>query len=1068
MITLNELLKKENLKNYLSEKDRETFEKQAKELREITKLNLNLRCSDTHMLQTYLLGTSDMKPDDVFHLMDKPDKIMEYWGKMYDDLKNRPFGADAARYIGQFEKKALTKLSEYKLPDIEIKTLADFEKVAESVYYLRGLSIDMSQDTESYTTSAQKSPEIYNAFMEGAGGSESFTMYQNKLAAIGQSFFGNMQTVMNPGVSNFRRAVAFNNIRNEWNADLHGKKLGDIPAVKSMYYEFIDTVKGMDQFDTDAAIEEMESKSDELMEFMVQGRPENELPYIDDIKKTIEQKKLETADTYESKGYINETQIIPVGQYADAFQKPFNSVTELTAEEQNKLASIYASTVGVYLESPFVSGVLSDKGIKAYDIVRYKGQSVTEYIGDKYDALSEEDKERAMKIETAKLIALHTDDVTIDTFRFDKELNMSAGMPFRMNQFGMTYSKKGKLAVNVQEDGFGNVSESCELIDEAFAPKKICLSENEKGRYYSDKKYSMKAALKEAFEETLKEASLCVAKAPDRTEEQKLAKAQLAEDYEVLKDALKISDEKLSEITKDLASVNRFQYAFSPSAFFGENKKYHKNSYPDMLDYLDIPAETKSLLAKSELFDKVALTLASEVMAVTTKQQRYREAGIPEGVSQSRHQEALGNIAALIGEPELVSETKRVPEKVDDKIVYGTFVVEPEGKKIYDEAKDNIFLDKNNNPLKQPEAMKQLAAMQVLDYISGSQLYGMEDLTFRTDKNDPQKITGIVRHAPGNCFGLYDPDDPNRRSTITHSTCPSLENMKVIPEKTAEFVKGITKEKIELALAGMGMKPAQVEACWTRTQNLQKMLNNPSAQIKDGQIKIVKDDEWKDIDFTRLYVNENAYQKGREHCENMDLQMDEGACPNIFGRAKEVRSQAKEIVHTMERHVKSPNVAKIRDFEDTVKRVPDKDLNIGVLMREFPKVDPKLLISSKEFKDMKTAVSQLGQQLTELSKKNGKVSDREREQVRQSVERAAKAADKYIVMKDREGVKGRYGQKRYDFATSIRNYTQMLGKEMEKRLENKKTADKAKTVDKKNILQPNDAKKGVINKGHQM
>lgn len=474
-----------------------------------------------------------------------------------------------------------------------------------------------------------------------------------------------------------------------------------------------------------------------------------------------------------------------------------------------------------------------------------------------------------------------------------------------------------------------------------------------------------------------------------------------------------------------------------------EYKHFDNFGLPSLAGMFAISPQKQSELANLPEFDEIALELCEDVTAVLNKSQEKVNCAIPNGVDASRNHEAMEDVANLLGLSEMVAKSERVPIVKNGKVQFDTFVEQPKGHNVADKKQDNIFLDENHNPLMDAEALRLMSNMSVMDYITGATKYDWTDLTFQTDPNNPSKITNIVRHNSGTCFSLC----PSDKKIDPASTYPCLGDLRVISESTAQKVMSLNEDRLKFALSGKGLTDEQINKCWERVTALQNVLREPVNEITDGKVMIVKDDKFGELDRQKLYTSISALNSGEQL--PTDILFASEYCKNMFARATAIREVAKTNYKARATETTEEAYDHVFKFDGKVKIASEKELNFETLSARFKEVDPPLLISSKEFRNMKTAMRDTEKLLRDINKKsavNGGLSPRDIDALHSSFKEVKKWSTQYISKKNNGVIKGTHGRERYDFAKQIDGYADKICKSLEQMVEKSNSGPKLNEV----------------------
>jgi len=236
---------------------------------------------------------------------------------------------------------------------------------------------------------------------------------------------------------------------------------------------------------------------------------------------------------------------------------------------------------------------------------------------------------------------------------------------------------------------------------------------------------------------------------------------------------------------------------------------------------------------------------------------------------------AMSCVADLLNVPNLICKAEPMNIIQDGKTVEATFMGMAEGVDIFhpplicgeDAYKSNGPVFKNTNGL------KDIADIQILDFICGNvdRHCGNMFYKFDTSNIDPadHKFTGIQGIDNDSSFGTYVPKDRDEDSC----RLPSLNNMKVISSSMANRVMSLNSSMLAFALRNHDLSEAQLSAAKDRLKMLQDFIvesmgkyNEPKNQrrigkdpnaIIPGTIKIIKDDDFCNLDLSRLRGRNN-------------------------------------------------------------------------------------------------------------------------------------------------------------------------------------------------------------------
>lgn len=161
--------------------------------------------------------------------------------------------------------------------------------------------------------------------------------------------------------------------------------------------------------------------------------------------------------------------------------------------------------------------------------------------------------------------------------------------------------------------------------------------------------------------------------------------------------------------------------------------------------------------------------------------------------------------------------------------------------------------------LSSPTLKKDLADMQILDFICGNIDRHQENMTYIFD-NDPMspKLIGIQGIDNDLSMGTINPTDKG------NSRLPALKYMYVISESLAAKIKAMKKEDLEYVLKGLALTEEEIAAAWKRTTEVKTRLKtahkltSEDRTLSDEYITIVPEGGYECIGFDNLCTPKNC------------------------------------------------------------------------------------------------------------------------------------------------------------------------------------------------------------------
>lgn len=234
--------------------------------------------------------------------------------------------------------------------------------------------------------------------------------------------------------------------------------------------------------------------------------------------------------------------------------------------------------------------------------------------------------------------------------------------------------------------------------------------------------------------------------------------------------------------------------------------------------------------------------------------------GIKEGERVDNRNSAMAAVGNLLGKPNLLVKTRplAIYDEKGHKYQEGTFMEFAKGKDINNLAPIDEMRLADEKSFDTPEVKRQLADMQILDYIcgnidrhSGNMLYDYDPVT--------KKVKGLVG-IDNDCSFLKNDIKSNIHPLVR---LPGINSLRVIDEEMAERVSKLTEGELKNTLHGYGLDKKAIDKAWERTQQLQSALANANKFSETGRlnfsdnnkkirINIVNKNDWSKITLSSL------------------------------------------------------------------------------------------------------------------------------------------------------------------------------------------------------------------------
>lgn len=216
---------------------------------------------------------------------------------------------------------------------------------------------------------------------------------------------------------------------------------------------------------------------------------------------------------------------------------------------------------------------------------------------------------------------------------------------------------------------------------------------------------------------------------------------------------------------------------------------------------------------------------------------------------------AMSAVADMLGSPNVIAKSTPMTILRDGKVVEGTFMESAEGTDIKHPGKQDMWLrNKREYHFGEPDTLKQLAELQVLDYICGNIDRHRSNMLYLFEEKDGKvcltKITGIDND---DSFGTNLLDDEDTGLTFQ----PGVTAINVISSGQANVIHNLNKDVLKEVLLPYELTDQEIDAVWDRTNCLKK-------EIKRGNIAVVRDSEWKNQKFSKLAKGNNIFTRVKD------------------------------------------------------------------------------------------------------------------------------------------------------------------------------------------------------------
>ena len=443
-----------------------------------------------------------------------------------------------------------------------------------------------------------------------------------------------------------------------------------------------------------------------------------------------------------------------------------------------------------------------------------------------------------------------------------------------------------------------------------------------------------------------------------------------------------------------LKSDEEFQLSFCK--LFPTTKMEFKKRYKDMdilcsmatkLGMANNDQASKTLLLNDDkLFDNLS-RFAVSAFSVVAQQLVMQLAGIKKGSPISSRNCAMTDVAQMLGCDHLLANSVNMKIKIGDEIVDGVFMETADGTDLKRLKYDDPIFDTQIDSFQNPEALMQVADLQVLDFICGNtDRHGFNMVyQFAREKNNQVKFTGIKGIDNDCAFGIPDVKGDKQ---IMRMVKP--EKMKFITTHMLEKLANIDKKQLEFKLLNNGLSKDEIQAVYDRIDMVLEAEKNNKFIHADKEY-------W---EKTKLVYNKNASENYFESVKDIMVNC----------RGDDYKKFAKTSVQV--KYVEEVTAAK-----HTLAKKMDDINNLMDMMNKS-----KAMFNSEEYEFMEQGfkkIKTLSEKYTEeYGKNNSNITEEMTDQLIDAYIELAKKTEQYISLKKLDPFTTR-GKNRVKFASKL-------------------------------------------------
>ncbi|MCR5625384.1 MAG: hypothetical protein K6G11_09150, partial [Lachnospiraceae bacterium] len=313
---------------------------------------------------------------------------------------------------------------------------------------------------------------------------------------------------------------------------------------------------------------------------------------------------------------------------------------------------------------------------------------------------------------------------------------------------------------------------------------------------------------------------------------------------------------------------------------FVDRKHYAKNSeeYKRVEELFKEFSHVKGQLV--ELVDE-----AKEMYDIPLGKGKFNYYGIDYTKQNDKRNSAMSTVAELIGCGNLLAKSKNMHVVIGDKTYKGTFMETAAGQDSATFNTSNDILKYNRKMVyNSPSLIKDLANMQILDYICGNPDRHGANFTYKFDnvmENGQQvrKLVGIQGIDNDLSFGLAH----KGKDEISLGNVFPFKNFMIIPEDTAKNILNLKPEVLTSMLMGYDLSHREIKHALNRLNDVKEaiLLGNEYYKTAENEkpqpnhLKILSDDEISKLRMNDLYVKQHSVDNRTKHSNMFSLIWDE-------------------------------------------------------------------------------------------------------------------------------------------------------------------------------------------------
>ena len=248
-----------------------------------------------------------------------------------------------------------------------------------------------------------------------------------------------------------------------------------------------------------------------------------------------------------------------------------------------------------------------------------------------------------------------------------------------------------------------------------------------------------------------------------------------------------------------------------------------------------------TLLGRDKEFVRIIHQLAAEAWRLKNLHGMNRKYGIEVGDIIAKRASAMTDVALELGYPELLANSYRLILSHTEGHTKGVFIeaAELDGVDRNNLSGDNPIFDASPEEFDNPQMLKSLANLQILDYLCGNVDRHAGNFFVRQDRSDPKKPRLIGVQGIDNDLSFCVTDGGEQELA-------KEEDLLVISSEMAKAILQLQNEKLKEIMQKNGIKnEKQIDSALSRLEKLQVRINARHKIIEDRRKKFEENNEVK-------------------------------------------------------------------------------------------------------------------------------------------------------------------------------------------------------------------------------